>query len=378
MGISLPVIGVPGLLDGGANAYALLRDYIDLYGGCMPALQETSGSVAAVYNTALATGRNVVINGDFASDTIWSKGTGWTIAAGVASCDGSQVANTSLTQADLIPAGKDYEATFTVSNYSAGSVRIVLGNVEGTFRSANGTYVQAITSINAGNLKIEGNATFVGDIDNVTVTQTGILASSAYPGAEELDESGDGTADKDNWTVVNSALLTNPTTNELRIAHDGASNPGASQTSLTIGKRYLLATQAKTDGNATLRITEIGGSILYDETGSTSYQAIEFEFVATATTILLQSRTTTLGQYTQWRNLSVTEANPLNADTTGATVGQPGPAGLKAYSFDGTNDYVDWYSAELNSMFDPTKGTLLCFAKVSGGGCGRMDPTKPY
>ena len=33
---------------------------------------------------------NVIVNGDFATDSDWNKGTGWTISGGSANCDGSQ------------------------------------------------------------------------------------------------------------------------------------------------------------------------------------------------------------------------------------------------------------------------------------------------
>ena len=68
-------------------------------------------------------------------------------------------------------------------------------------------------------------------------------------------------------------------------------------------------------------------------------------------------------------NVSVTEVNPLNGDTTGATVGTTGIGdGGSAYTFDGVNDYVDIYSAEMNSTFNPDAGTLLAWAKVSDVG----------
>ena len=46
-------------------------------------------------------GAELVTNGDFATDTDWSKGTGWTISGGTANCDGSQTSGTQLTQTGL-------------------------------------------------------------------------------------------------------------------------------------------------------------------------------------------------------------------------------------------------------------------------------------
>jgi hypothetical protein len=39
-----------------------------------------------------------------------------------------------------------------------------------------------------------------------------------------------------------------------------------------------------------------------------------------------------------------------------------------AYTFDGTNDNVNIYSSDLNSAFNPSEGTFVAWAKVSGAG----------
>jgi hypothetical protein len=112
---------------------------------------------------------DAVSNGGFGSDTVWTKGTGWSIAAGVASCDGTQVADTDLTQDITSTDGESYEVTYTVSNYTAGNVTAVVGDNEGTDRSANGTYVETIISGAGSDIDIRGDLDFVGDIDDVVV-----------------------------------------------------------------------------------------------------------------------------------------------------------------------------------------------------------------
>ena len=42
-----------------------------------------------------------VTNGAFAADTDWTKGDGWSIAAGVANCDGSQTGGSNLYQSNV-------------------------------------------------------------------------------------------------------------------------------------------------------------------------------------------------------------------------------------------------------------------------------------
>lgn len=117
-------------------------------------------------------GPDLVTNGAMAADTDWTKGTGWTIAAGVASCDGTQVADSDLTQSISAVSGKTYSVTFTVSNYVAGNVTPVVGDTEGTDRAANGTFTETITSGAGTDIDIRADLDFVGDIDDVTANRT--------------------------------------------------------------------------------------------------------------------------------------------------------------------------------------------------------------
>jgi hypothetical protein len=115
---------------------------------------------------------NKVTNGTFDSDTAWAKGTGWTISGGTANCDGSQTSQSLLYQTNLPPVGEKVKVTYTVSNYSAGSLKVFTGGGDAgsTPVSANGTYeyVQTVTGGNS-TLYFGADADFIGSIDNVTV-----------------------------------------------------------------------------------------------------------------------------------------------------------------------------------------------------------------
>ena len=119
---------------------------------------------------------NLVTNHDFAADSNWTKGTGWTISGGTASCDGSQSSNADLTSQNLTTQ-KDvqYEITYTVSNYSAGTIktRLSSGNVTSE-QSSNGTFTEVITAAATAGFTLRGNSTFVGSVDNVTVKEYAI------------------------------------------------------------------------------------------------------------------------------------------------------------------------------------------------------------
>jgi len=111
-------------------------------------------------------------NGEFAADTDWTKGTNWTIAGGVAVASAVPNGQT-IRQAptSALAVGRYYLTKYTISGYSAGSVRVKIGNSYGTARSANGTYVEIVkcesisdttiglfavgtTTLNADNLEI--------------------------------------------------------------------------------------------------------------------------------------------------------------------------------------------------------------------------------
>jgi len=111
------------------------------------------------------------------SDTDWTKGDGWIVVDGVAKCDGTQSATANLYQLSVVdspPTGFAYLVKYTVSNYSAGNIRSVIGGYDdrGSAVSANGTYTDLIYCDNTSNnnrLYFSASSTFVGDIDNVSV-----------------------------------------------------------------------------------------------------------------------------------------------------------------------------------------------------------------
>ncbi len=115
-----------------------------------------------------------VVNGSFATDTNWTKGTGWTISGGVADVDGTQVADSDLEQvlSPTLADGVSYLVEFDVLNYTAGNLTPVLGGTSGTTVSANGSYSEYIIA-GSTDEKIIFRADLDGDmqIDNVSVRE---------------------------------------------------------------------------------------------------------------------------------------------------------------------------------------------------------------
>ena len=116
---------------------------------------------------------DIITNGDFATDTIWTKQTGWTISGGVG-VGTSVPAFTSIFQTVSFSDNKFYRVTFDVVTVTAGGVLpIFFGNVLviGTERTGTGTFTEILNSNNGNNLFLlqAGSSGFSGTIDNVLV-----------------------------------------------------------------------------------------------------------------------------------------------------------------------------------------------------------------
>lgn len=109
-------------------------------------------------------------NGTFASDTAWTKGTGWTIAAGVATATGAISTALSQTAAIALIPGYSYTVTFTITAFTAGTIAVLLGGgTAGTARGSAATFVQTIIAGSDGTISF-ATVGFTGSIDNVTVS----------------------------------------------------------------------------------------------------------------------------------------------------------------------------------------------------------------
>ena len=164
-----------------------------------------------------ALGSELVTNGDFATDSDWSKGSGWSISGAL---NAAATTSTAFQINTGIVSGKTYNVTYTISNYVSGSVRIELGsgNVSvGTIRSANGTYTEYIVALGDETIYFDGIVSFTGSIDNVSVKE--------YLGQEVVPDSGCGSwlfepqstnlitqsNDLSQWIIQQNATVSSPT-----------------------------------------------------------------------------------------------------------------------------------------------------------------------
>ena len=112
----------------------------------------------------------LVTNGTFDADTNWTKGTGWTISGGVATQSGGNGTLTASTP--FLETNTTYVVAFQITAITAGSVRVYLGGTYGTYRSTTGSFTETITCGGTTTFFVQGDPSFAGSIDNVSVYET--------------------------------------------------------------------------------------------------------------------------------------------------------------------------------------------------------------
>lgn len=131
-----------------------------------------SGGAAATLESLddLNLGAELVSNGDFATDTIWTKGTGWAIAAGTATKTAGTAAD--LDQSITVLEDTYYRLEFDVSGMTSGTVTPDIGGTNGTAISSNATDIKETIRAGAGgDVRFEADSAFDGSIDNVSVKE---------------------------------------------------------------------------------------------------------------------------------------------------------------------------------------------------------------
>ena len=135
----------------------------------------TSNGTITVDNVSVQeVGENLVTNGTFDYDSGWTLGTNASISGGTLSYSGGSGNVTSYQNIGL-EANKTYHITATVSGYVQGHLSFRAGGntTDTPDITANGTYsfVFTVPSNGNNNFMIDASTTFVGSIDNITVTE---------------------------------------------------------------------------------------------------------------------------------------------------------------------------------------------------------------
>ncbi|MEN6644286.1 MAG: hypothetical protein ABFE08_17745 [Armatimonadia bacterium] len=126
----------------------------------------------------LVLGSELVTNGDFASATGWTVGTNWAIIGGAATATAAVYNTDNLDTSVTLTAGRTYKLTFSISGYSAGSLRLDVVGTQSVITgsvTANGsyTYYFAAASGGAKTFRFTGSTgtAFTGSIDNISVRE---------------------------------------------------------------------------------------------------------------------------------------------------------------------------------------------------------------
>lgn len=116
------------------------------------------------------TSPTLLSNGDFTSgSTGWTLGSGWTVPASAAVATAADA--TALTHTFAPVSGKVYRVKYTITR-STGTVQVSMGGVQGTTRSASGTYVDFLVAASAAVFKFTGGAganAFTGTVDDISI-----------------------------------------------------------------------------------------------------------------------------------------------------------------------------------------------------------------
>ena len=120
------------------------------------------------FETSETLGREEVVNGDFATDSVWVRGAGWTITNGKARNDGTAGDN-NLSQGGLLEVGKSYQITIEVSDFVSGEVEVSAGGSPRGTMTANRTYT--FNQVANGTVFYIIAKTFNGSVGNVSVKE---------------------------------------------------------------------------------------------------------------------------------------------------------------------------------------------------------------
>ncbi len=168
----------------------------DSSGNAAHLLQATANLRGTFSGTPATFGGDVVTNGNFATDTVWTKGAGWTIAANLAT---GAAASSDLSEAVVLSAG-EWSITYTVSGFVAGVIQAKLSGTTDSFfpaRTANGTYTD-VARFETGN----NTLTFVGSGATLSLSNVTLRRISTYSGPYGVRFDGVGNVYQQSGTFV--------------------------------------------------------------------------------------------------------------------------------------------------------------------------------
>ena len=195
-------------------------------------------------------GSELVTNGNFATDTDWSKDSNWSISNGSASANGTS--NNNISQSSIIPTlGKTYKITFEVLTISQGYFQARLGNELGVQANNVGVYTSYVTATTNDRIRIYAKSLAIGSITNISVKEVGQDWTITGSDANNYVEFGDGTA---RLKFLNTSPLTQLITSFV----------------MTAGKKYKLTVDVLTVTSGGIKVDGNGISETFNTPGITT------------------------------------------------------------------------------------------------------------
>ena len=226
-------------------------------------------------------------NGGFATDTDWTKGTGWTIntTTGVASHAAGSSGN--LDQSIPLVTGAAYEVRLTLSNVSAGQAQVYLQgsaaeNVSAPLNS-NGNYSFTLVAGTASSydFRVNGSSTFVGSIDNISVREAPKIVWAPHNLVTYSEDfSAPGSVNNSNVTLAQGyAEAPDGSMNAERLVGTGTWFRQENYTH-TVGQKITVAMWVKsnTGSNQTFRLYGDNNEVSADLTAISTWKWFSHEF----------------------------------------------------------------------------------------------------
>lgn len=246
------------LLFGGASLLPFTDDFNRSDGALGNGWTGATWTVAT--NKAVNTptlGSELFLTGDFAADASWTKGTGWTIAAGVANHAAGTASN--LTQ-NVGAVGSWYRVVWTLATWVAQNFAARFGASNGNAFAAAASYTHSGRNTSSALLGISAiNAGSDGSIDNVSgklLTLSTLFITKDF-GRNDVDASVKATIVSGNacGLVLNLDSTSSPA-NFVIASHDGVT----AKLDKCVAGTYtnLISASATYSAGAAIRVTKTG------------------------------------------------------------------------------------------------------------------------
>jgi hypothetical protein len=223
-------------------------------------------------------------------------------------------------QVGVVTAAKTYKVTYTVGDYSQGSLSMRVGGTYGTARTANGTYTDTLTTAN-GNFQIYGFSNFIGSIDNIIAKE---VLEDDVPRIDYTGSTFDVPVYGDE--LLTDAVISNAgggsftfTANGVHGVSDGTSGtilrPRLLWSSLTVGKQYRIIGTPTVNSGATNYAVYNGSSY---EKNQVAVESFDITFTCNGSNVFFTNDGTQVFDI-NW-DLSIKEVTAYTTTDKGAKV----------------------------------------------------------